>query len=72
MDFDFFYSFKKTWFHLTEEKKVGKKYCLAIFLSRHYWGFYPAFITVILELESKMTNPHEDHTDLVSEIFSNE
>lgn len=70
-NFNFFCSFKKTWFHLTEEKMSGKKHFLAIFQSRYFWGFYPAFNTGIPELESQVTNPHEDDIGLVSEIFSN-
>lgn len=71
MDFDFFYYFKKTWFHFTEEKKAGKQHGSVIFHSSYFWGFYQAFITDTPEMESQVTNPHEDHLGLVSEIFSN-
>lgn len=71
LDYHFFYSFKNIWFHLTEEKKAGKKHCLAVFWTRDLVGFYPAFITDSPELESKVANPHEDPIGLVSEIFSN-
>lgn len=59
LNFNFFCSFKKTWFPLSdcEKKKVGKKHCLAIFHSRFLGDFIQPLFQISMSWKAKWQIP---------------